>query len=248
MILKKYKILIIVSLAIGLFSASLISAVEYTLDQFSTTTPDIPYYINHNHEPAQTFTAGTTADIGKVVVKLYKYGNPSGNVWIEIWTDGIVSPDTKIATSSSIDVSTLTTDTDGSDYSFFFDIGTTLTNGSKYWIIADVDYGYSETDYVVNRLKNEGTYAGGNTFYFDTTWQSTVWDFYFLEYTQPEATPTPSPSPAIINISGGMISGILSAVSNLFADLNLFFILLVGLPLAFWVIKKIIELLRSRKS
>ena len=248
MILKKYKILIILTLAIGLLLASQIFAIEYTLDQSSTTPPDIPYYLNHNHEPAQTFTAGTTADIGKVIVKLYKNGNPSGNVWLEIWADGTTAPDTKIATSGSIDVSTITPDTGGSDYSFFFDSGTTLNNGSKYWIIADVDYGYSETDFVGNRLKNEGTYAGGNTFYFDTIWIPTVWDFYFLEYTQPEPTPTPSPSPAIINISGGMISGILSAVGNLFSDLNLFFILLIGLPLGFWVIKKVIELLKNRKS
>lgn len=50
----------------------------------------------------------------------------------------------------------------------------------------------------------------------------------------------------IITLPGGFVDDSLAYVGQLFTDLNLLIILIIGLPLAFWVVRKTISLVRAR--
>lgn len=50
----------------------------------------------------------------------------------------------------------------------------------------------------------------------------------------------------IITLPEGFVASMLAYVGDLFTDLNLLIVLVIGLPLAFWVIRKTISLVRAR--
>lgn len=50
----------------------------------------------------------------------------------------------------------------------------------------------------------------------------------------------------ITGIDAAWITSLTAYVGDLFTDLNLLIVLVIGLPLAFWVIRKTISLVRSR--
>jgi len=51
---------------------------------------------------------------------------------------------------------------------------------------------------------------------------------------------------AIITLPEGFVNDALAYVGQLFTDLNLVIILVIGLPLGFWVVRKVISLVRAR--
>jgi hypothetical protein len=50
----------------------------------------------------------------------------------------------------------------------------------------------------------------------------------------------------ISGVDASFITAALGYVGTLFTDLNLLVVLVIGLPLAFWVIRKVISLVRAR--
>jgi len=50
----------------------------------------------------------------------------------------------------------------------------------------------------------------------------------------------------ITGVDATFITDMLAYVGTLFTDLNLLIVLVIGLPLAFWVIRKTISLVRAR--
>lgn len=50
----------------------------------------------------------------------------------------------------------------------------------------------------------------------------------------------------ILTIDEGFVTSTLAYVGQLFTDLTLVIVLVIGLPLAFWVIRRIIGLVRAR--
>jgi F0F1-type ATP synthase assembly protein I len=50
----------------------------------------------------------------------------------------------------------------------------------------------------------------------------------------------------LITIGDSFLTGALAYVSTLFDDLGLVVVLVIGLPLAFWVIRRIVGLVRLR--
>jgi hypothetical protein len=51
---------------------------------------------------------------------------------------------------------------------------------------------------------------------------------------------------ALITLPGDFITNALAYAGQLFTDLQLVVILAIGLPLGFWVIRKVISLVRAR--
>ena len=51
---------------------------------------------------------------------------------------------------------------------------------------------------------------------------------------------------SIIEFSSGSVDGILAYTGQLFTDLRVIIILAIGLPLGFWVVRKVISLVRAR--
>jgi len=52
--------------------------------------------------------------------------------------------------------------------------------------------------------------------------------------------------PVISGIDAGFVTSTLAYVGQLFTDTSLIVMLAIGLPLGFWVIKKVISLVRAR--
>jgi hypothetical protein len=50
----------------------------------------------------------------------------------------------------------------------------------------------------------------------------------------------------IITLSEGFATSTLAYAGQLFTDLNLLVVLVIGLPLAFWVVRRVIGLVRAR--
>jgi len=50
----------------------------------------------------------------------------------------------------------------------------------------------------------------------------------------------------ITGIDEAFITGMLAYVGDLVVDLNLLILLVIGLPLGFWVIRKVVSLVRAR--
>jgi len=50
----------------------------------------------------------------------------------------------------------------------------------------------------------------------------------------------------MITVDAGFITATLAYVSGLFTDLNVLIVLIIGLPLGFWVVRKVIALVRVR--
>jgi len=50
----------------------------------------------------------------------------------------------------------------------------------------------------------------------------------------------------MITVDAGFITNLTAYIGNLFTDLNVLIVLVIGLPLAFWVINKVIRLVRTR--
>jgi len=50
----------------------------------------------------------------------------------------------------------------------------------------------------------------------------------------------------IVTINSGFISGFLDYIGQLFSDLKYLIILIIGLPLAFWVVKRVVEVFREK--
>jgi len=50
----------------------------------------------------------------------------------------------------------------------------------------------------------------------------------------------------ILPIEADVITGVKTYTTGLFADMGLLIVLVIGLPLAFWVIRRVIGLVRAR--
>jgi len=50
----------------------------------------------------------------------------------------------------------------------------------------------------------------------------------------------------VITLPEGFVDDVLAYAGQIFTDLNLLIILVIGLPLAFWVVRKVISLVRAR--
>lgn len=50
----------------------------------------------------------------------------------------------------------------------------------------------------------------------------------------------------IITIPEGFVASTTGYIGSLFTDLSLLIVLVIGLPLAFWAIRKVISLVRAR--
>lgn len=161
-----------------------------TRDQ-SQLTDDAAYvlfYDSGSEKIAQSFTPSTTADIAQVILKLYKTASPTGNMFVELRADSSGVPSgTVTATSSTLDVSTLTTSSSGELKTFTFTAGTSLTASTLYWLVLNTDYGVSTVNWVGVLTKGtSSSYAGGSA----KKWNGSAWvnlggldiDIYFDEY------------------------------------------------------------------
>jgi len=118
---------------------------------------------------AYPFTPTENYDLSKIAVQLRKVNSPTGNMWVEIYSDnGSGDPLTQIGIdSSALDVSGISTS--DTYYTFTFTTPISLTLGTKYWIVLNDDRGVDNTNYIEWCGNVEVLTARGH-YYDDAVW------------------------------------------------------------------------------
>ncbi len=106
-----------------------------------------------NHYRTQTIQSSVNAELSKVRLRLKRFGDPIGNIIVEIRTvDGSNLPTATILASATIDTSTVTSHNQsnaGGWNDFSFDSRPILVSGTKYAIVAYGSYTYDASNYIV---------------------------------------------------------------------------------------------------
>lgn len=159
----------------------------------------------------QSFVPDYSLPLARVALKLKKTGSPTGNLWVEIWSDAPGAPSAQmLSDSATVDVSTLT----GSYASVNFDFATPvpLVAGTTYWIVLQGDNTINGTDYAEWEHSGSNSYSDGVpvkhdavvawttngtsdhlfTTYYQGTWSawSPVWSFWVDTAAQVAFTPS----------------------------------------------------------
>lgn len=189
----------------------------YTADQTHTTTGGVGSALRDAAARTglgQGFKPDYSLPLARVRLSLKKTGAPTGNLWVEIWSDAPGAPSAQlVADSGLVDVATLT----GAfaNYNFDFAAPVPLVANTQYWIVLQGDNAVDGANYAVWEDSGSASYADGlpvkhdgsvawttnGTFdmvfttYYQGTWGawSPVWSFW-LDSTA-EAAHTPSYHP-----------------------------------------------------
>lgn len=134
--------------------------------------------------PAQTFTAISSHTASSFRVKLYKYGNPTGDLTISLRaTDGNGHPTGSDLSSTTMPASILTTNTNGAWYTVWPTPEYTLSAGVKYAVVVKLAGGNNNNEVRWRTDASSPTYSGGNeeeSYNGGSTWQThTEWDNMF---------------------------------------------------------------------
>ncbi len=168
------------------------------IDSYSETNYSADYYVfGEGKMSGQSFT-GNGGFLGKAVLFLKRAGSPVGSVYCEIYAhSGVygtssIATGSPLATSSSVDVSTLSTDYALVEFSFTGVNQIELVNGTNYVLIyTSDDTIYNYPNYVLIGMDSSSPSHSGNRCYNTTgTWyaQDNI-DVCFYIY-EKETTPT----------------------------------------------------------
>lgn len=140
---------------------------------------------------AQQITLGVAGPVSQVDLSLDKYGSPTGNMSVTLYSDnGSNLPNAAISDSVTLSVSTLTSGSGHGEWcTFSFTTKPEGTVGMKIWIVAYYDG--NNTNYVQLWGKDAGGYSGGVEKYgANLSSMTTVGDAMFKEYYDAPAAAT----------------------------------------------------------
>lgn len=158
----------------------------------SSTSNQTNLYTGYDVCFGQSFT-GNGEDLTSVVFKLDKVGSPTGTATFRLWTHtgtygtSSLGSGSALATSATLDVSTLTTSMTDKTLTFSAPYYT-LANGT-YYVVTCVYQGGSSSNYVRVRYDDTSPAHAGNATYnpdLGATWYAqNTRDVYFIVYTDP---------------------------------------------------------------
>lgn len=146
---------------------------------------------------AQKFVPSVTAKITRATLKLAKVGSPTGNIWIEVYSDNAGLPDTLLGNISAlVDVSTISSS--ATDINFDWSDGPLLTNGTSYWLVINADYTISAVNFIRDYVRTP-LYRDESKVWNGSAWNDRLTDYslYFLEYREAVSSASPSVSPSV---------------------------------------------------
>lgn len=155
-----------------------------TLDQ-QNTTQAISYksYTGYAGKyNGQGVTAGLAGQVVQLDLYLQKFGSPTGNFSVELWTKAALGkPGVKVSDTTLVDISTLTTSLDW--YSIAITGSPVYAVSDDYCIVVYYDGGDS-SNYLVWGAANSNSYAGGvNSYSADgASWTAETKDLDFKTY------------------------------------------------------------------
>lgn len=109
---------------------------------------------------AQSFKPKHTLPIARVALSLKKTGAPTGNIWVEIWSDAPGAPSAQLlADSGIVDISTL-----GAAFAaqtFDFAVPIPVVSGTTYWIVLQASNAIDGATYAQWEHANSNAYSDG---------------------------------------------------------------------------------------
>jgi hypothetical protein len=121
--------------------------------------------------PAQSFTAGSSYSLAAVVLPLVRNGTPTDNFYVEIRSDNSDSPSSTVLATSNLHSSATAVSATYRHVKFDFASPPSLTNGTRYWILAFRDGGIDASNYVGWAVTSGSIYAGGRVL----QWNGSSW-------------------------------------------------------------------------
>jgi len=115
---------------------------------------------------AQSFKPAYSLPIARVALSLKKTAAPTGNIWLEIWSDSPGAPSAQLlADSAVIDISTLTTSF--VSYNFDFTIPINVVAGTTYYLVLQANNAIDGVNYAQWEHANSDAYSNGSPFKHD---------------------------------------------------------------------------------
>lgn len=167
------------------------------LDQQNSGATNDGWYIRESSSQlagGQSFAPSVTADIGRIIFKLYRDTTLTGaTAVVKLYSNSGGVPNTVLATSTtSYDISTLpTTRPNAIEVSFDFAAGTSMTSGTTYWAIVDGTWGPTSTGLGMDQMSGDTFGTGEFRYYNGSNWvtRGAGYDSYFKEYYQAASGP-----------------------------------------------------------
>jgi|SRR3990167_4027328 len=167
----------------------------------------------------QQFTPSKSSSINQVKFYLGKVALPTGNIWVEVWSDSADSPNAQTGVDSSTSsIAALSGDPTFALITFTFATPVPVIAGTKYWLVLNSDMSVvGGGNYVaVGYDASSPSYSGGIYGFADNlgAWTtSSTKDLIFYEYydnTQPVSSPSLSPSSSVSASASASISASIS--------------------------------------
>lgn len=135
----------------------------YQLEDSYASTNSVTVPINSTTLIAMSFTAGSTYDLSKVELFMYRQGTPPN---ITVTIEGVASgspdyPDDTPLASVSVDISGITADSAGEWVACEFSSPASLSNGVQYFIVIEGGFTDASNRYVWKGDTTGDNYAGG---------------------------------------------------------------------------------------
>ncbi len=122
---------------------------------------------------AQSFKNDYNLPIARVALSLKKTNSPTGNIWVEIWTDAPGAPNAQLLSDSAVvNIATLTASF--ASYDFNFAVPIPVTVGTTYYIVLQADNTIDGINYVQWEHSGSNNYTKGSPFKHDAgvTWSA----------------------------------------------------------------------------
>ena len=158
------------------------------IDSYTATPDDECFlYSGQTVKEAQSFTCSTTSILETCVWKLSKVGSPTGNVVAKLYshtgTFGTSSfPDALLATSGTLDISTLTTDPTDKTFTFSGAEKCILQANTYYVLVIEYSGGDASNKLRIAQKSTDDAHSGNDAYYISSWAANEYADNYFIVY------------------------------------------------------------------
>ncbi|MBS3927805.1 MAG: hypothetical protein KGZ65_04355 [Sphingomonadales bacterium] len=141
----------------------------YTTDQAQTTQGAVGVALRDAAARtglAQSFKPTYSLPIARIALSLKKTLAPTGNIWVEIWTDSPGAPSAQLlADSAVVNIATLTTSF--ASYNFDFTFPIPVVAGTTYYVVLQADNAIDAANYATWETSGSNNYSRGGPFQHD---------------------------------------------------------------------------------
>jgi hypothetical protein len=142
------------------WSARSLFSYRTAIQQLSSTTGYTIGETSSSEAVAQSFTTSGAIDVNEIRVPIQKFGSPTDNVSLQIWSDSSSTPNASLATADNLYTGANISITN-SWLTFQFAAPVSLSASTKYWIVVQRSGAVDAVNYYRWVANGTGVYAGG---------------------------------------------------------------------------------------